>query len=85
MRIVARDVRSTTSRNIKLIQAVSGLSPWDYSKQRIKADLPRAVVPENSEWRTSLLRKLLKLRFEQSDLGADTGHISSMIDSLCTT
>ena len=85
VRIVARDVRSVTSRNVNLIKAVSGLSPWDYTKWRIKNVLPKAASPDNDEWRTGLLLKLLVLRQEQEVTQVDTGQLDSMIDSLCST
>ena len=83
VRIVARDVRSVTSRNVNLIKDVSGLSPWDYTKWRIKNVLPKAASPANDEWRTGLLLKLLVLRQDQEVIQVDTGQLDSMIDSLC--
>ena len=36
VRIVSRDVRSVTCRNVQLITDLSGLSPWDLARWRIK-------------------------------------------------
>ena len=85
MRIVARDVRSVTSRNVKLIESVSGLSPWDYSKWRIKEKLTKTIVPANNEWRVGLLEKLLTLRQNKQASFDDTTQVDGMISSLCCT
>ena len=85
VRIVARDVRSVTSRNIKLIETVSGLSPWDYSKWRIKEKLTKTDIPDNNLWRISLLKKMLVLRQERSAQCVDTKQLDEMIESLCST
>ena len=85
VRIVARDVRSVTSRNVKLIESVSGLSPWDYSKWRIKEKLTNTIVPANNEWRVGLLEKLLTLRQNKQASFDDTTQVDGMIDSLCCT
>ena len=45
-RIVSRDERSVTCRNVRLLTRISGLSPWDYSKERIKMKLPKATIPD---------------------------------------
>ena len=50
VRIVGRDVRSVTSRNVRLITNLTGLSPWDFARWRIKERLPRSEIPDNQEW-----------------------------------
>jgi hypothetical protein len=77
---VARDARSVTWKNVSLLKNVSGLSPWDYSKWRIKEKLPRSQIPANNEWRLSLLQKLLEKRRQQVQNVEDT-----LINSLCNT
>ena len=81
VRIVSRDVRSTTCKNVMLLKAETGLSPWDYSKWRIQEKLRRASVPENDEWRPGLLLKLLENRRD----AANKELLDKMIDSLCST
>ena len=39
--LTARDLRSTTGKNIKLVHELSGLVPWEYGSARIKMSLPR--------------------------------------------
>ena len=85
VRIVARDVRSVTSKNVALVTACSCLSPWDYAKWRIQKQLPKKPVPDNQEWRTSRLLKMLDTRQELINQNKDTKNIQGMIDSLCST
>ena len=86
-RIVAQDKRSVTRQNIEHISNVSGLSPWDYSKSRITAELGKCEVKETVAWRLPFLCKLLdqkwcntkKCSTEQLD------SIQIWIDSICST
>ena len=80
-RIVSRDVRSVTSRNVALLTRETGLSPWDYSKWRIQEKFRRAAVPDNDGWRSGLLIKLL----EEKRKTSDHPQLDKMIESLCTT
>ena len=80
-RIVSRDVRSVTCKNVTLLKEVTGLSPWDFSKWRIQEKLLKTAVPSNDEWRSGLLVKLLETRRSS----VDHEHLDRMIDSLCST
>ena len=51
VRIVSREARSTVYKNVKLIEEISGFSPWDHDKAKIQENFPKATVPENNEWR----------------------------------
>ena len=81
VRIVSRDSRSVTCRNVEHLTALTGLSPWDYSGGRIKEKLPKSLVPDGDWWRPGLLLKLLDMRGKV----ADHDHLDKMVDSLCTT
>ena len=81
VRIVSRDVRSITSKNIQHLHALTGLSPWDSSSSRIEENLPKAQVPAEDWWRLSLLKKLLVLRSSSNK----PERLNMMIDSLCNT
>ena len=85
VRVVARDSRSVTCKNVSLLKSVSGLSPWDFAKWRIKERLPVAAIPANNEWRLSLLKKLLDIRRQQELQAENTLKTTQMIDSLCST
>ena len=84
-RIVGQDVRSGMCRNVKLLKTVSGLSPWDYSKWRIKENLPKATIPIGQEWIMSLRSKVLEERQSQIASKEDFSATKIWIVSLCTT
>ena len=81
--IVSRDCQSVTARNLRLVENAAGGSPWDYSSNRLKSQLKKIPVPENDEWRLSLLLKLLEKRRQEENLLLDTKRLTKMIDSLC--
>ena len=80
-RIVTRDVRSVTNKNIQHLHTLTGLSPWDFSSSKIEENLPKAVVPAEDWWRLSLLKKFLVLR----NGDRKNERLNAMIDSLCNT
>ena len=81
--IVSRDAQSVTSKNIQLVEKAAGCSPWDYSTWRIKSGLSIKPIPENDDWRISLLSKMLEQRIKEEKLMKNTDNLSKMIDSLC--
>ena len=80
-RIVSRDVRSVTSRNVSLLTRETGLSPWDYSKWKMQENFRTATVPANDGWSSGLLVKLLEKKMNF----LDHPQLDKMIESLCTT
>ena len=86
--LTARDLRSTTGKNIKLVHELSGLDPWEYGSARIKDELAKAEeveVPAVDQWRISYLQKLLEQR-QMLHYGGDKEgkeRMSDLIDSLC--
>ena len=80
-RIVTRDVRSVSNKNLQHLNALTGLSPWDFSSSKIEENLPKAVVPAEDWWRLSLLKKFLVLR----NGDRKNERLNAMIDSLCNT
>ena len=83
--IVARDIRSTTGRNLHLIQQETDLDPWVNSGKAIEEKLLREPVPDEDIWRLPLLCKLLMQR-QEMELNLDnTEYISNLIDSLCSS
>ena len=83
--VVSRDPRSNTYQNLKHVEALSGLSPWDFSTGRIKAELPVLKVPEGELWRLGLMTNFLRMREEKNMLNENTSRICAMMDSLCST
>ena len=84
-RIVSRDARSTVFKNVRLIEEMSGLSPWDYSIWRILRKIENATVPVGNKWRMTFLVKLLDMRRKESAQMEDTNQLDLMINSLCNT
>ena len=78
-------VRSTTSKNLLLIQQESGLNPLKVSSSCIRGAMKIAEIPEKQSWRLPLLVKLLeRRRVMEVDLMC-TKEISGVIDSLCSS
>ena len=85
--IVAKDVCTTTGRNLYLIQMETGLNPLQASAASVKAELGRraAPVPDSDKWRCGYLAKLLEERGCVNYEGGETGHLTVLIDSFCTS
>ena len=83
--IVARDIRSTTGRNLQLIEKESGLDPWTTNGHHVKEALQRTPVPAQDMWRLPLLNQFLTRRHELEALLEDTQAINDLIDSLCSS
>ena len=83
--LVKKDARSTTAKNLELIQKESGLDSTNLTAKGVRCAVPRTPVPENMEWTISLLPKLLEQRRHMEDNSLDTTYISISIDSLCNS
>ena len=89
--LVARNIQSTTGRNLAAIGRASGLSPWKSSNCKLKTQCLKEAIkkletvePEPSDlWRIPFLDRLLGHRQELGYCGEDTDDISSLINSLC--
>ena len=83
--IVARDVRTTTGRNLQHVQEMTGLDPWSClgSQVRKVLDLKLAEMPQQDEWRLQYLGKLLEQRGQKYYQMEDTSELTELIDSLC--
>ena len=81
--VVARDIRSTTEKNLHLIEEESGLDPWTSSEETIREFLKRTPVPAEDMWRLPLLCKYLNKRREMEALLQNTDYITDLINSLC--
>ena len=85
-RIVSRDPRSTTYRNLKYLERLTKLrQPEFYTAFKIKEALPVQKVPVGEQWRLGLLTSLLKIKIEKFIWVEDNKHICAMIDSLAST
>ena len=86
--IAGRDIRSTTGRNMKLLEEASGMDPWIFDSSRLKVELAireTVEVPEQDRWRVKYLDKLMKEKQENHYMGEveQVKKLSDLIDSLC--
>ena len=86
-RLVSRDVRSYTGKNLLLLQELSGLSPWTVSSTRLKQVLmekEQCQVPIEDQWRLPYLESLISQRRAAQDLALDDlgNYITELINSL---
>ena len=84
-RMVRTNTRSTTARNLHLIQNESGLDSTNFTANDVRSSVPRRPVPENQLWRISLLPKYLVQRKEMENNFLNTSYIGTSIDSLCSS
>ena len=61
-KIASKDVRSTTKRNLSLIEQETSLDPFVASPQEVKSSVKLCEVPRNQDWRFNLLQNLLNER-----------------------
>jgi hypothetical protein len=83
--IVARDIRSTTGRNLHLLQTETGLDPWSTSENKFKEAVLREPVPAEDIWRLPLLCQFLMRRQNMETNMEDTEVITDLINSLCSS
>ena len=85
--LAAKNKSSTTGKNLAKISQETGLNAQEASPAEIRQALlcKEAVVPEQDLWRVPYLAKLLQEKHEMEITSLDTGQISQLIDSLCTT
>ena len=83
--VVKNDIQSTTGGNVYTIIKKTGLNPTEILPFHMRESLLKQEVPENENWRISLLTKYLERRKELKGLLLETEEISSLIESLCKT
>ena len=86
--LVARDIRTTTGSNLKLIEEASGLCVWTTGQAKLREAVIAneiVIVEEMDKWRIPLLGKLLGQWQEWSYLGEEVEmtRTSKLVDSLC--
>ena len=81
--VVSRDVRSTTGRNLWLIEEEPHLNPFTARPAEVRDRLKLAAVPEQDIWRLGLLETYLSERRTLETNLEDTEQITGLIDSLC--
>ena len=86
-RLLARDVQSTTGKNLRLVQEVTNLNLWICSYGKLKAVLIQAeviTVLNEDRWRLPYLGTLLGQRREAFIMALETEEkrLTALIDSL---
>ena len=86
--LVARDVRSSTGRNIKYVGESSGRDPWHSGTAGLRAGVEKTEKDEVADvdrWREKYLGTLLAQRQECHYLGQEDleKEVQVLIDSLC--
>ena len=90
-RMVAKDVRTVTARNLRLLETESCGQSWIAPAVRIHEGLAsrEPVVPARDSWRIPYLGKLLEERdglvYEGEDQSEEVEELQELIDSLCSS
>ena len=84
-RIVAKDIRTTTARNLRLLEVESGGLTWAAPGCRIRESCmaKEPVVQEVDSWRVTYLGKLLEQRDQLVYQGETAENFQELIESLC--
>ena len=85
--VVAGDAQSTTGQNIRMIRIETALDPMRVTSSIVRQALIEGIppVPGREHWRLGYLGTLLQTRGEAHYAGKDTGLITTLIDSLCSS
>ena len=78
-------MRSTTGKNLALIERETGLDPWLNPGWKVRAAVPREEVPVQEGWRAQYLNKLIFSRRTMEAKIEDTTEIDDLIESLCSS
>ena len=84
-RVVARDIRTTTAKNLRLVETESSGLTWEAPSWRIREGCmsKERAVPETDSWRIPYLGKLLEERDRKVYQGEIADTEQQLIDSLC--
>ena len=88
-RVVAKDVRSTTARNLNFLEAEAGGLTWAAAPLHIREGCASGEpkVPRVDLWRIPYLGKLLEERdglvYQGEEFGEQVEQVQELIDSLC--
>ena len=89
-RVVAKDIRSTTAKNIRLLDRETGGLTWQASAWKIREEIDsrEVKVPDEDKWRLPYLGKLLeerdKLIYQGEEDSQEVVRVQGLLDSLCT-
>ena len=83
--IVSNDIRSTTARNIALVETETGKQMRNLSPKLVRELIKIKDIPVNQDWRISLLPKLLNERRALESELSKSERLDQIIDSLCSS
>ena len=86
--LCSRDLRTTTGKNIHVVEKASGLSVWCSTTGQVRRAIREretVEVPPEDAWRVVYLQKLLEQRLKHHYKGEkeEETKVQSYIDSLC--
>ena len=86
--LIARDRRSVTGKNVRLVMEISGVDVWSGSPAKTRAGLIKAEIVDVApvdKWRVKYLDTLLQQRQEWHYRGEEEEEeqVQTLIDSLC--
>jgi hypothetical protein len=88
-RVVAKDIRTTTARNMRMIEQETGGLTWATPGGKIREALAtrEPTVPRVDAWRIPYLGRLLEerdvLAYQGNELSEEVDRVQELIDSLC--
>ena len=89
-RLVVKDVRTTTAKNIKVLEREAGGLSWGSTTREIRKELFKKVedIPVTDQWRLPYLTKLLEQRDVMTYNGEgeeseELTRVKELLDSLC--
>ena len=89
-RLVAKDIRTTTARNMRMIEKETGGLTWAAPGGKIREELAtrEPAVPRVDAWRIPYLGRLLEERdvlvYQGEELCEEVEQVQELIDSLCS-
>ena len=89
-RVVAKDIRTTTARNLSLLETTTGGQTWATPSGKIREELAKRETdaPMVDAWRIPYLGRLLEERDTLSYMGEEHDEqmerVQELIDSLCS-
>ena len=90
-RVAAKDIRTTTARNLQMVRRETGGLEWSAPLRRIKEELKarEPAVPDVETWRLPYLGKLLEDRdvlvYHGEEGSKQVEKVQGLIDSLCSS
>ena len=84
-KVVVRDIRTNTARNLRFLEAESGGLTWAAPAWKIREGCTsqEPAVPEVESWRVPYLGKLLEQRDKLIYQGETADNIQDLIESIC--